>query len=119
MSGSKGRDLLMANRVADMNEELIDTQSFDDLTEKSAGHESVEELNCGFFDLSDHYLNGYSGNGDLFGSSIRRREQQVQAGTNYWFCARNPLQFNFRQQEVNQRDIPNEGMLTDASTRGD
>jgi hypothetical protein len=102
MSGSKGKDLLMADKVANSEEKSVDAfdsgSSYYEPAEKSASQERVEEQNRGFFYFNDHHLNGYTGNGDLFESWIGRQGQQAQAGTNYWFGARNPLQFNFRDQ---------------------
>src|SRR5258708_31223269 len=48
-----------------------------------------------------------------------RASQGVQAWTNYWFNARNRLQFNFRHQKVSQLFIPGGGSLTDVGVRSE
>ncbi len=48
-----------------------------------------------------------------------RAAQGAQAWTNYWFSARDRLQFNFRHQKVSQQFIPGGGSLTDVGVRGD
>jgi membrane-associated phospholipid phosphatase len=74
---------------------------------------------CGFFYANDRYLNGYTSNGNLLASWIGRDGQGAQAWTNYWFNARNRLQFSYRHQKVSQQFIPGGGTLTDAGVRGD
>jgi len=62
---------------------------------------------------------GYTNNSYLIGSWVGRGGQGAQAWTNYWFNARNRLQFNFRHQKVSQRFMPGGGSLTDVGARGD
>jgi capsule assembly protein Wzi len=74
---------------------------------------------CGFFYFNSTWKGGYTNRGYLIGSWIGREGQGAQAWTNYWFNARNRLQFNFRHQKVSQEFIPGGGSLTDAGVRGD
>ncbi|HEV2197422.1 MAG TPA: capsule assembly Wzi family protein, partial [Candidatus Acidoferrum sp.] len=76
-------------------------------------------LSHGFFYFSTLVLNGQTSNGYLLGSWIGREGQGAQAWTNYWFNARNRLQFNFRHQKVSQEFIPGGGTLTDVGARTD
>jgi len=55
----------------------------------------------------------------LIGSWVGRDGQGAQAWTNYWFNARNRLQFNYRHQKVSQVFIPRGGTVTDVGVRGD
>jgi Capsule assembly protein Wzi len=55
----------------------------------------------------------------LIGDWVGRGGQGAQAWTNYWFNARDRLQFNFRHQKVSQQLIPGGGTLTDVGARGD
>jgi hypothetical protein len=55
----------------------------------------------------------------LIGSWVGRGGQGAQAWTNYWFDARNRLQFNFRHQKVSQAFIPRGGTVTDVGVRAD
>lgn len=73
----------------------------------------------GFFYSNLTWRSGYTNNGNLIGSWIGREGQGAQAWTNYWFNARNRLQFNFRHQKVSNEFIPGGGTLTDAGVRGD
>jgi hypothetical protein len=50
---------------------------------------------------------------------IGRESQGAQAWTNYWFNARNRLQFNYRHQKVSQGFVPGGGTVTDVGVRGD
>ena len=76
-------------------------------------------LSHGFFYSNDRYLDGYTSQGQLLGSWIGREGQGAQAWTNYWFNARNRLQFNFRHQKVSNQFIPSGGTLTDVGVRSD
>src|SRR5439155_1253708 len=76
-------------------------------------------LSHGFFYWNDRYLNGYTSNNQLLGSWIGRQGQGAQVWTNYWFSARNRLQFNYRHQKVSQQFIPGGGTLTDVGVRND
>ena len=73
----------------------------------------------GFFYSNLTWRSGYTNNGTLIGSWIGREGQGAQAWTNYWFSARNRLQFNFRHQKVSNEFIPGGGTLTDVGVRGD
>ena len=73
----------------------------------------------GTFYADATWRSGYTNNGDLIGSWVGRGGQGAQAWTNYWFNARNRLQFNFRHQKVSQRFIPGGGSLTDFGVRSD
>jgi len=73
----------------------------------------------GYFYFNDTWRNGYTNNGNLIGSWIGRAGQGAQAWTNYWFSARNRLQFNFRHQKISQEFLPGGGTLTDAEVRSD
>ena len=77
------------------------------------------QLGHGFYYFNYTWRSGYTDNGDLIGSWIGREGQGAQAWTNYWFNARNRLQFNFRHQKVSQEFIPGGGTLTDVGVRGD
>jgi membrane-associated phospholipid phosphatase len=74
---------------------------------------------CGFFYFNGTWRNGYTSAGNLIGSWIGRSGQGAQAWTNYWFNARNRLQFNFRHQKVGQQYLPGGGTLTDVGVKGD
>ena len=76
-------------------------------------------LGHGFYYSNGTWRNGYTNNGYLLGSWIGRDAQGAQAWTNYWFGARNRLQFNFRHKKVSQQLMPGGGTLTDAGARGD
>jgi Capsule assembly protein Wzi/PAP2 superfamily len=76
-------------------------------------------LSHGFFYFNDRYLNGYTSNGQLLGSWIGRQGQGAQGWANYWFSARNRLQFNYRHQKVSHEFIPGGGTSTDAGVRID
>jgi hypothetical protein len=76
-------------------------------------------LSHGFFYFNDRYLNGYTNKGQLLGSWIGREGQGAQGWANYWFSARNRLQFNYRHQKVSQQFIPGGGTLTDVGVRSD
>jgi membrane-associated phospholipid phosphatase len=65
------------------------------------------------------WRSGYTNDGNLIGSWIGRGAQGAQGWANYWFNARNRLQFNFRHQKVSQVFIPGGGTLTDAGVRSD
>jgi hypothetical protein len=82
-------------------------------------HVAKNQQVSGFYYSNFRYLNGYVNNGNLLGSWIGRQGQGAQAWTNYWFNARNRLQFNFRHQKVSQEFIPGGGSLTDVGVRGD
>ena len=73
----------------------------------------------GTFYLNSTWRNGYTNDGNLIGSWVGRGGQGAQAWTNYWFDARNRLQFNFRHQKISQVFIPGGGTLTDIGTRED
>jgi len=76
-------------------------------------------LSHGFYYFNGTWRSGYTNNGTLIGSWIGREAQGAQAWSNYWFTARNRLQFNFRHQKVSQEFIPGGGTLTDVGTRAD
>jgi membrane-associated phospholipid phosphatase len=76
-------------------------------------------LGHGFYYSNGTWRDGYTNNGYLMGSWIGRDGQGAQAWVNYWFGARNRLQFNFRHQKVSQQLMPGGGTLTDAAARGD
>jgi hypothetical protein len=79
-----------------------------------------EERSVTFFLYSnDRYLNGYANEGQLLGSWIGREGQGEQVWANYWFNARNRLQFNYRHLKVSQQFIPGGGTLTDVGVRSD
>jgi membrane-associated phospholipid phosphatase len=76
-------------------------------------------LSHGFFYFNDHYLSGYTNQQQLIGSWIGREGQGAQGWANYWFSARNRLQFSYRHQKVSQQFIPQGGTLADFSVRSD
>ena len=123
MSGSKGRDHLTADKVANSDEKPVDAfdscPSYEEPAEKSAGQERVEVLNRGFFHFNDRYPNGYTDNGDLIGNWIGRQSEGAQVGTNHWFGACNHLQFKFRRQRVSWQHIQTGGTVTYAGARID
>ena len=73
----------------------------------------------GSFYANSTWRSGYTNNGDLIGSWVGRGGQGSQVWSNYWFSARNRLQFNFRHQKASQEFIPRGGTLTDIGVRGD
>jgi hypothetical protein len=76
-------------------------------------------LSHGFFYSNDRYLNGYTSQGQLLGSWIGREGQGAQGWANYWFSARNRLQFNYRHQKVSRQFVTGGGTLTDVGVRED
>jgi hypothetical protein len=76
-------------------------------------------LSHGFFYYSTLVENGYTSKGYLLGSWIGREGQGAQAWINYWFNARNRLQFSFRHQKVSQEFITGGGTLTDIGIHAD
>lgn len=76
-------------------------------------------LSHGFFYSNTRYLNGYTNQGQLLASWIGREGQGAQGWANYWFSARNRLQFNYRHQKVSNEFIPEGGTLTDMGVRND
>jgi Capsule assembly protein Wzi/PAP2 superfamily len=77
------------------------------------------QLSHGFYYFNDRYINGYTSQDQLLGSWIGRESQGAQAWANYWFSAKNRLQFNFRHQKVSWQFIPGGGTLTDFGVRND
>jgi hypothetical protein len=73
----------------------------------------------GSFYSNNTWRSGYTNKGNLIGSWVGRGGQGAQGWTNYWFNARNRLQFNFRHQKISQKFIPDGGSLTDVGVRGD
>ena len=73
----------------------------------------------GVFYANGTWTSGYTNNGQLLGSWVGRGGQGAQAWTNYWFNARNRLQFNFRHQKVSQVFLSRGGTLTDVGARAD
>ena len=73
----------------------------------------------GFYYFNFTWRSGYTNNGSLMGNWIGRDGQGAQVWSNYWFGARNRVQFNFRHQKVSNQFIPNGGTLTDFGVRGD
>jgi membrane-associated phospholipid phosphatase len=73
----------------------------------------------GFYYYNSTWLSGYTNKGNLLGSWVGREGQGAQAWSNYWFGARNRLQFNFRHQKVSQEFIRGGGTLTDVGVRSD
>ncbi len=55
----------------------------------------------------------------MLASWIGREGQGAQGWANYWFSARNRLQFSYRHQKVSWQFIPDGGTLTDVGMRGD
>jgi len=76
-------------------------------------------LSHGFYYFNFRFKEGYTNEGQLLGSWIGRQGQGAQAWTNYWFSARDRLQFNFRHQKVSQQFVPGGGTLTDVGMRLD
>jgi len=85
MSGSKGRDLLMADKVTKSDEKSVETldsyPSYEEPAEKRAGQESVEELNRGILYFNDRFPDGYDDNGDLIWICLCPQREETQAGT--------------------------------------
>jgi len=73
----------------------------------------------GFYYFNYTWRSGYTNNGNLIGDWVGRGGQGAQAWSNYWFGARNRLQFNFRHQKVSKELVPSGGTLTDFGVRGD
>jgi membrane-associated phospholipid phosphatase len=73
----------------------------------------------GFYYFNFTWRSGYTNNRNLIGNWVGRDGQGAQAWSNYWFGARNRLQFNFRHQKVSQQFVPGGGTLTDFGVRGD
>jgi membrane-associated phospholipid phosphatase len=78
-----------------------------------------DQIGPGSFYSDGTWRSGYTNNGYLIGSWVGRGGQGAQAWTNYWFNARNRLQFSFRHQKVSQQLEPGGGSLTDIGVRGD
>jgi hypothetical protein len=77
------------------------------------------QIGPGSFYIDGTWRSGYLNNGNLIGDWVGRGGQGAQVWTNYWFNARNRLQFNFRHQKVSQQLMPGGGSLTDVGARGD
>jgi hypothetical protein len=77
------------------------------------------DIGPGSFYSDGTWRSGYTNNGDLIGDWVGRGGQGAQAWTNYWFSARNRLQFNFRHQKISQQLMPGGGSLTDVGVRSD
>jgi membrane-associated phospholipid phosphatase len=77
------------------------------------------QIGPGSFYDDGTWRSGYTNNGNLIGDWVGRGGQGAQVWTNYWFNARNRLQFNFRHQKVSQQLMPGGGSLTDAGVRCD
>jgi membrane-associated phospholipid phosphatase len=77
------------------------------------------QVGDGFYYFNFTWRSGYTNDGNLIGSWIGREGQGAQAWSNYWFNARNRLQFNYRHQKVSQVFIPQGGTVTDIGVRGD
>jgi len=77
------------------------------------------DIGPGSFYLDGTWRSGYTNNGNIIGDWVGRGGQGAQAWTNYWFNARNRLQFNFRHQKVSQQLMPGGGSLTDVGVRSD
>jgi Capsule assembly protein Wzi/PAP2 superfamily len=75
--------------------------------------------NPGSFYFNGTWRSGYTNEGNIMGSWVGRGGQGAQAWSNYWFGARNRLQFNFRHLKVSQEFIPGGGTLTDVGARAD
>ena len=75
--------------------------------------------NPGTFYFNGTWRSGYTNHGIIMGSWVGRGGQGAQAWTNYWFNARNRVQFNFRHEKVSQVFIPGGGTLTDFGVRSD
>jgi len=75
--------------------------------------------NPGSFYFNGTWRSGYTNEGNIMGSWVGRGGQGAQAWSNYWFGARNRLQFNFRHLKVSQEFIPGGGTLTDVGARTD
>jgi len=78
-----------------------------------------DQIGPGSFYSDGTWRSGYTNNGYLIGSWVGRGGQGAQAWTNYWFNARNRLQFSFRHQKVSQQLEPGGGSLTDIGVRCD
>src|SRR6266404_2473355 len=114
MSGSKGKDLLMADKAANSDEKSVDP--FDS---RHIYYETAEKLNRAFFYFNDRDLDGSTDSGDLTGNWIGRQREGAQVGTNYWFGACNHLKFKFRRQKVSQQHLQGGGALMDGGARID
>jgi membrane-associated phospholipid phosphatase len=73
----------------------------------------------GDFYFNSTWRSGYTNDGNIIGSWVGRGGQGAQAWTNYWFNARNRVQFNFRHEKVSQVFVPSGGTITDVGVRGD
>jgi hypothetical protein len=73
----------------------------------------------GDFYFNATWRSGYTNDGNIIGSWVGRGGQGAQAWSNYWFTARNRIQFNFRHQKVSQVFVPQGGTVTDFGVRGD
>ena len=73
----------------------------------------------GYYYGNEHYLSGYTNGGNIIGSWMGRGAQGEQVWSNYWFNARDRLQFNFRQEKIGAKFLPGGGSLTDIGVRGD
>jgi membrane-associated phospholipid phosphatase len=73
----------------------------------------------GSFYANGTWRSGYTNDGNLIGNWVGRGGQGAEAWTNYWFNAKDRLQFNFRHQKVSQVYVPGGGTLTDVGVRSD
>lgn len=73
----------------------------------------------GYYYGNEHYSSGYTNSGNIIGSWMGRGGQGEQVFANYWFNARNRLQFTFRQEKLGAKFVSGGGSITDAGVRGD
>jgi hypothetical protein len=78
-----------------------------------------EERSVTFFLLQRSLSEWLHERRQLLGSWIGREGQGAQVWANYWFNARNRLQFDYRHQKVSQQFISGGGALTDTGVRAD
>src|SRR5467141_1781494 len=104
MSGSKGKDLLMADKAANSDEKSVDP--FDS---RPSYDEPAEKLNRGFLYFNVHDLDGYTDSGDLSGNWIGRQREGAQVGTIDLFGALIHLKFKFRRQKLSHQHIQGGG----------
>jgi membrane-associated phospholipid phosphatase len=71
----------------------------------------------GFFYFNLGYRNGYTNDGNLFGSWIGRQGQGAQAWMTYSISPKSSIQFNYRHEKVSNQVVFGGGTITDAGVK--
>src|SRR5579859_5719651 len=85
-----------------------------------ASSESPGFPNGGNLNYWNHeYKDGYTNSGNLIGNTVGRMGRAFQFWFNYWFSARNTLQFAYKHNTVSPDFVPHGGAWQDYSLRSE